>query len=696
MKKLFSILLLLSAMLSCSVTQAQGSVYETGTTFYEGDYAVSVAYAGGILYALRDSGLYILSAKGSEEKVAPAEDFAGKALTLLSDGRAVYGRDSLSLALLVDETGQYINRVLLTAEDDDTRLSGRMAIEDGTIYTLSPSGSDAVINSCSLDTFEWSSMNLPGLTDFDLMEDGRIIGLKQEIRWPELMTTLVSIDPATGESLPWAEVDPSRRYDRLIYRRDTDMALLISDAEILSVSQGGPLNRLDGFIRGDLMAAAPLDEGLALIVDGILVIRNFADDQTRRLSVLDQYGRGEDYRSFIENNPMVDLQFISSLNISPNERFAQDMITRNGDIDVYILSDINLLRQIKEKAYYVDMAGNTDIKALVDDMYKPFRSVFTKEQTIVAFPKQSFIEVLCYHKESFESLGLTPPATYEEYMDFCLLWLSDYAEDHPELTLNPFANRLSDETLFERYADEKARNGEALRFNTEDMARLIGKYLELRNAWESSGDDGRGAIPMFYGYDIPLRGKDDAYVYLPLSFDKGSQALIGPAKNEFYYFVINPYGQNSGDALAFAAASESQRLEVQKALLYQKIDEPMESAYFKAERAWQEQALQTLESMADKAEPIARRDIEAQIEQHKIMMEDFEATSRWAFTQSALDTYKGLADLVYINEFNPVVNLFADTPDLFDSVEALSIPRFLETLDSKINLILLENDMRNN
>ena len=74
------------------------------------------------------------------------------------------------------------------------------------------------------------------------------------------------------------------------------------------------------------------------------------------------------------------------------------------------------------------------------------------------------------------------------------------------------------------------------------------------------------------------------------------------------------------------------------------------------------------------------------------MMEDFEKTSRWALSQSALDIYKGLAHLVYINEFNPVVDLFDDTPELFDSAEALSIPRFLETLDSKINLILLEND----
>ena len=693
MKKIISVLLLLLAVtLPCSVMQAQEGGYETRTVFYEDDYAMSAASAGGTLYALRESGLYALSVDGSEEKIAPAEDFMGKIWGLLSDGQALYGRGSSSLSLLVDETGQYVNQILLTVEEDDARLTGWVVIGAGTVYTLSPSGSDAVINSYNPDNREWTSISLPGLTHLDLMGDGQLIGLKQEIRWPDVNVALVSIDPQTGKSQPWAEVDSSRRYDHLFFRRGTDTALLISETDILSVSQGGTPERVDGFIRGDIMASALLDNGLALIVDGIMVIRDFAGGQTRRLSILEEYGRGEDYRSFIENHPMVDLQFASSLNQSPNERFAQDMITRNGDVDVYILSDINLLRQIKRKGYYADMAENDEIKALVDNMYAPFRGAFMSEEKITAFPKQSFIEVLCYHKESFETLRLTPPSTYEEYIDFCLRWLDEYSEDYPGLTLNPFANRLNNEGLFERYADEKARGGEAPRFNTEDMARLIGKYLELREAWEASGDDGRNGTPMFYSYDIPSLGHDSSYAYLPLSFDMNAQPVIGPAKDEFYYFVINPYGENPQDALAFVAASEAQRLEVQKALLYQSVNEPMESAYFRSERALQEQRLQTLEAMAEKAEPIARRDVETQIDQHKMTMEDFEQTSRWAVSQSALDIYKELVNLVYINEFNPVAALFADTPDFFDSAQALSIPRFLESMDSKINLILLEHD----
>ena len=695
MKRLISFFLLFLIPLSWASALAQDSGYETRTVFYDGDRVMSVAQAKGILYTLRASGLYAIMPDGSEERIAPADDLAGGIDRLLSDGQALYGRSlfgPLPLVMLTDEEGGYVNRSLLEAEPDETRLTLQVSLREGQIYYMGDQSSSLTIR--SLETGKAQRVPLPDVMLFDVMEDGQLIALTREIRWPDVISHLIRIDLRTGESAPWAEVDSARSFQHLIYDRSAKTAYLLTDTEILAAKEGGSAQVVDSFIYGDLMSAALLEQGAALVVDGILVIRSFAGGQTRRLSVLEEYGRGEDYRGFIEDHPMADLQFVSPLGQTPDERFAQDMITRNGDIDVYILSDINLLRQIKEKGYYVDMTENDDIQALVEDMYTPFRGALMSGESIAAFPKRSFTDVLCYHRESFETLGLIPPSTYEEYIDFCLLWLDEYAEDHPGLTLNPFANRLSHETLFERYADEKARNGEAPRFNTEDMARLIEKYLTLKEAWETNGY-GRNGTPLFYSYDIPLLGDDSSYAYLPLSFDKNTQPLIGPAKDEFHYFVINPYGENPQDALAFVAASEAQRLEVQKALLYRSIDEPMESAYYKAERAWQEQRLQTLEAMAEKAEPIARRDIETQINRQKAMMEEFEQTSRWAVSQSALDTYAQLTDLVYINEFNPVVKLFEDTPDFFDSAQSISIPRFLESLDSKINLILLENEARN-
>ncbi len=112
MKKAVSILLLLLAViLPCAVAQAREGGYETRTVFYEDDYAMSAANAGGRLYVLRESGLYALSVKGSEEKIAPAEDFMGKIWGLLSDGQALYGRGSSSLTLLTTHSQQDIDEL---------------------------------------------------------------------------------------------------------------------------------------------------------------------------------------------------------------------------------------------------------------------------------------------------------------------------------------------------------------------------------------------------------------------------------------------------------------------------------------------------------------------------------------------------------------------------------------------------------
>ena len=90
--------------------------------------------------------------------------------------------------------------------------------------------------------------------------------------------------------------------------------------------------------------------------------------------------------------------------------------------DVYILEDLSVLTSIKEKGYFVDMGQNADLAALAEQMYPAFQSLFCEGEAVAAFPKDVFLEVLCYHKPTFEALGMEPPATYQEYFDFCLAW----------------------------------------------------------------------------------------------------------------------------------------------------------------------------------------------------------------------------------------------------------------------------------
>lgn len=58
MRKQLLCLIILAALASCTGALAQDNDYENRTVFYDDDHLMSVASAGGLLYTLRDSGVY--------------------------------------------------------------------------------------------------------------------------------------------------------------------------------------------------------------------------------------------------------------------------------------------------------------------------------------------------------------------------------------------------------------------------------------------------------------------------------------------------------------------------------------------------------------------------------------------------------------------------------------------------------------
>lgn len=700
MKRIFSGLLAFIVLLACGCVGAQGNVYENRNVFYDDDPIMFAASAGGMLYILRDSGIYAVAPDGTETCVAQADAFGKRIDAFLSDGQSLYGLaldGAMSLTLLTDGSGNFANRLLFETDDYPGVFPQNPVVKNGKLYFMYADGAETPVAIRELATGKSQTVRLAGVRCFDVMADGRLIAMKQETRWPDVITSLIAVTPETGEAALWAEADTTQVLNRLAYDSATETAYLFSRSDIFAGHEGGALTRVDGFIAGDVISAALLASGAALVVDGTLVIRNFDaanSENARRLTILEPYGRGETYRSFLEANPNVDLLFAGPGDQTSEEKFVQDMTTHNTDIDIYILSDTNLLKNIKEKGYFVDMAQNPEIQMLVGQMYTPFRNALTMGTQIVAFPRETFFEMLCYHKATFEAIGITPPDTYEAYFDFCLEWLNSYAEAYPDITLNPFANSLSLQTLLTRYADERSRSGESLQYRTETMTRVIEKYQSVKKAMADQNNDASSGTPLFYNYFIPILGDEDEYAYLPLTFEKDAQTAISPQEGDFSYFVINPYAQNPKDALAFVAAFDEHRTEAETALLYQSADSAIESKTYKSEYARLQKELDALETWFATAEPDMRSDLEAQIKAQKERMAAYEKANRWAVSQSAITLYKAYADCLYISDFNPLASLRAGDENLFNEEEDISAAALLSALDSKISMILSEEGVR--
>ena len=673
----------------CIICSALGETYPARNIFFDEESISYVAASGGKLYALLGSSLVRMEPDGSLVSLGQIAS-EGWISALAAHGETLYALDQAedgwrTLCLPVTGNGLDTASVLPLALPEGAWIS-QVRADAGTLWLLCSAGAEQQLFAWPLDGGAEQSWTVKNVQDFDLQGDGRVMLLRQEQSMTGRTYSLYAFDPATGQETTWATWEEASG-NRLAYDAAKRIAYLFGRESVYTVQEQGTPAYLDGFLAGGVVSVALLENGAALVVDNMLTVRDFTQESAQRLRVMCDHGRGEEYRAFVEANPQIDLQFVSPTLDSCEEQFTQDMLLKNGHADVYILEDLSVLTSIKEKGYFVDMGQNADLAALAEQMYPAFQSLFCEGEAVAAFPKDVFLEVLCYHKPTFEALGMEPPATYQEYFDFCLAWMEELGEAYPDVALRPFANGLDLETLLTRYANEQMRQGTEPTFAVPEMVALMEQYFAVVDA-DARAEDINGTA-LFASYTLPLWGAEDAYGYLPLSF--GGEATLSPAEGDVSYFVINPYGENALAAMEFVDAYNEKRAEVGQALLFSSINQPLERVLFASEYAAMEKRLAELEASLAEAEPAAQRDIEVQISEQKTRMHTLATEERWAVTQEALATYQDLSGLIWLNPSNAMPRLWDDLPQLEADASPQRITAFLETLDQRWQMLRLED-----
>lgn len=663
---------------------AIGESYPTRNVFFEEEPIYQVVSADGILYGLVGNSLVQFGHDGSSTTLG-AMKTDGWVSALLADQSDLYALVQAETAWHLIALADNSTALILNLPQGSWVRRARMYAEQ--IYLLYEAGAQTILSIWRLaDGKEAFTCTLQGVTDFDLLEDGHPLLLSRQQSMTGGTTTLVAFDPETGTKASWAfwETDLS---GNLAYDLQQQAAYLFRRGEIYAVKPQGEPVLIDHVLSGDIISIALMEHGAALVVDDALVIRNFEQNMTHALRVLCDHERGTDYRAFLEANPQVDLQFISPTLESCEKQFVQDVLGANNQADVYVLEDLSILSSLKEKGYFADMGQNAILSDLTAQMYPAFRTLFCEGDAIAAFPKDVFLEVLCYHKPTFESLGIEPPTTYSAYFDFCLNWLQTLGDDDLDVQLMPFANDLTLKSLLMRYADEKMRQGETPVFSSSELAALIQQFFYVANADAEKAQE--GSVSLFASYTLPLLSEEDSYGYLPLSF--GGEVTWSPAEGDLSYFVVNPYGKNPQMAMDFVAAYNDQRPAVGQALLYQTIDEPLENPLFQSEYNAMARELSALEARRPQVEPDGLADLEQAILNQRNRMDAFTQSSRWAVTQGAIEMYQNLCDRVWLNPSNPIPALWDALSQPDSNATQQSIDAFLKQLEQRWRILRMEN-----
>lgn len=104
-----------------------------------------------------------------------------------------------------------------------------------------------------------------------------------------------------------------------------------------------------------------------------------------------------------------------------------------------------------------------------------------------------------------------------------------------------------------------------------------------------------------------------------------------------------------------------------------------------------EKKLAELEESLAQADPADRRDLEMQIDEQRAKMAALQEEDRWAVSLEALETYRELSNLVWLNPENAVPQLWDELPQPDADASAQEILSFLETLDQRWRMLRLES-----
>ena len=700
MKRFLIVVLMMMVFISFS-TAEETNAYPSQRILCKEDQTDLVINCNGILYIHCESGIYRLTVNGDKELVISASELLSGIVSILSDADCVYALQyenrKAELVKLIDRDGEVLNQSVIQLEDVSWSSMTECVLRNGILYYIAGTENfdESIIDMISLSEGTKKTIKVENLTGFDVTDDGNIVVLKTESGWMEKNIILEIISPKTGELTEWTSIDNDLYLSGILYDDNTETVYCIGQREVYAVQKGEQPRTIGISVGQDICSVCLLNNGLAIASRKALNIVSFGEElynQRTSLTICGPYAEDEFFTSFYETHPMTDIRVIDTYVSEPEERFINDMLTQNVDVDIYILHDLNLLSVIKSKGYYADLSVSEVIKEKIGRMYDPFVQAFTYKEDVAAFPHPwyVFFTTISYNTKLFHDLSLNVPTTWEEFFDFCIEWKEQYEDENPDVFVNPFDHDLSLVSLLAHYDDEMTRDGIAADYQSEMLESIVRKYLQVKELYEYEEGNGK---PLFYDYDLHTASDELAEYYLmPLTFMKSSDPIYTPMEGDVYYFVVNPYSNHLKEAVeCVAEAKDISRMNDPS--IYKEIpDLPLESAYYEEGLEQYQEKLDMLEARKklNEEEPEKLLEINAEIDKTKKEMEEYRTNGRYWFTEEDMIPYRELNSHVYFSDFNPIRELYAKDPSFFDQVTEESLHDFLYRLDNRIQMIIME------
>lgn len=327
-----------------------------------------------------------------------------------------------------------------------------------------------------------------------------------------------------------------------------------------------------------------------------------------------------------------------------------------------------------------DLSQSATLMKALEGIYPQYKEKLVYDGALLAFPKYAYGSAMGYNTKILETIGVTPPATIEEYLQLCADWAEIYAGEYPEY--NFMSYDISDMRMMmigqimSEYITYMDSIGEELLFDTpvfnglmESLERLL-PSLEIMNV----ENDSMGGVIMSYSSDDESKVLFDNIMVTPGNNTRFDGAKMHPLllavspeaepvlRVDMTVYFINPNTTNMELALSFLEYSATHMNRTLSITLNPDDNTPVESPYYAENLEYYQKYIEDVKKSLAEAPDEDKRFYEEELQNIDQYIAEMELW-RWDVSPESIATYRELAPYIHTNGGS--MSLFStDNPDI--------------------------------
>lgn len=419
------------------------------------------------------------------------------------------------------------------------------------------------------------------------------------------------------------------------------------------------------------------------------------------------YFRDDTMAGFMNAHPDIPI-VLADVNSFSADQLAQSMVSGNDAADIYSLSlSYGSFDQLRQKGYCVDLSSSEVLLNAVKQMNPDFTASFYQDGKLYAFPESAGATGFGYSPSALEKIGMTEddlPKTYLEFIDFAVMWIDDYADEYPDLSLFDYTYDVRNMfigDIISRYVAYTATTGENLNFDTPLMHKLLNKLdsalpklEELNPEDENQGfvmsSDGETTSLFTQNMDLtPQRYTWGDYKPLLLPLDDGME----PAETlSLQVYLVNPNSECQREAITFLEYLAEHMDETTKIALYPDENTPVEDPNTAKYLAEAQKQLEDAKASKEKADDADKRDWDDTISMYEDNIAYYES-HLYFVSADAIAQYRSIEPYLHVYTNSLYASLSTDGAKLLQRYlgNEINSDQFIKEFNRIIRMIQLEN-----